>query len=84
MFRKPRRAYRVHRKDESDKESDESQSELPKHEEPVPPVASKASASKATLSFGDDLEGEFPLFLISFSQRRTHLRLSVQRIADGL
>ncbi|KAM7536402.1 hypothetical protein Aperf_G00000081741 [Anoplocephala perfoliata] len=78
MFRKPRRAYRVHRKDDSDKESDESQSELPKQDESISSVT-KASTSKATLSFGDDLE-ETDTFKV---KRPAHSRRVVKQLKEG-
>lgn len=63
MFRKPRRALRVHRKDDSDKESDDEQSESSKQ---PPPVIAKPVTSKANLSFGDDLEGMITIYDIIF------------------
>ncbi|VUZ42840.1 unnamed protein product [Hymenolepis diminuta] len=76
MFRKPRRALRVHRKDDSDKESDDEQSESSKQ---PPPVVAKPVTSKATLSFGDDLE-ELETFKV---KRPAHSRRVVKQLKEG-
>nr|CDS26552.1 GC rich sequence DNA binding factor 1 [Hymenolepis microstoma] len=79
MFRKPRRALRVHRKDDLDKDSDEEQSESSKQIEQAPPVIAKPVTSKATLSFGDDLD-EMDTFKV---KRPAHSRKIVKQLKEG-
>ncbi|VDN97492.1 unnamed protein product [Rodentolepis nana] len=79
MFRKPRRALRVHRKDDLDKDSDEEQSESSKQNEQAPPVIAKPVTSKATLSFGDDLD-EINMFKV---KRPAHSRKVVKQLKEG-
>ncbi|VDD75132.1 unnamed protein product [Mesocestoides corti] len=70
MFRRPRRAYRGPRKDESDEES-ETTSPGPVPNPVNPP---QLSGSKSTLSFGDDLEGTL---------RPAHSRRVLKQLKEG-
>lgn len=64
MFRKPRRAYRVQRKEESDGETEESPSDSSQIPDANPMAPIRPSGAKVALSFGDDLEGKLYVFLI--------------------
>lgn len=79
MFRKPRRAYRVQRKEESDGEAEESPSDPSQIPDANPLAPIRPSGSKVTLSFGDDLE-ESEAFKV---KRPAHSRRALKQLKEG-
>ncbi|KAL5969110.1 PAX3 and PAX7-binding protein 1 [Taenia solium] len=79
MFRKPRRAYRVQRKEESDGEAEESPSDSSQIPDANPVVPIRPSGTKVALSFGDDLE-ESETFKV---KRSAHSRRVLKQLKEG-
>ncbi|KAL5106134.1 PAX3 and PAX7-binding protein 1 [Taenia crassiceps] len=79
MFRKPRRAYRVQRKEESDGEAEESPSDSSQIPDASPLAPIRPSGNKVALSFGDDLE-ESEAFKV---KRSAHSRRVLKQLKEG-
>ena len=92
MFRKPRRAYRIQRREDSDGEAEESSTDPLQTNDTESQLCIKPAGNKANLSFGDDLEGRIILMSnLSFHveaetfkvKRPAHSRRVLKQLKEG-